>query len=154
MLTIQDFSDFNASSAPQTLERYRHVARVYRQLLVEADTAGYSDLGQTLAEAFEYFRAAEQIGDAYFFEHREFIDKVIERHEVEIPQPALKPKWAFRRAHIISPDYSDRMTEYLRNNHPLLANHFNGDYGHQNAEPVVRVGGTEPDEDAAPAHRM
>lgn len=154
MLPVPDLSDFNASSAPETLKSYRRVARVYREKLIEADTVSDSDLGQILSEAFEYFRAAEQIGDAYFFEHRVFIDNAVERREVEIPQPALKPKWAFHRAHMISPDYVDRMTEYLKASHPLLVRNFTGAEIYMEAEPVVRAGGSEPIEDAAPAQGM
>lgn len=150
MNQVRDYSDFDATNDLDAIAFYQRFERAYHQALEQAESSDERSAGENLAFAFEMFRAAEQIGDAYFFEHREFIDDKVDRHEVEIPQPAPKPKWAFHRAHMISPDYRDRLIEYVESNHPRLVDKYNEIYCYLTAEPVVRVGGSEPSDVAVP----
>lgn len=89
MERVQDFSEYNAAVASDAFALYQRFTNTYCQFLKEAEASSDTqDAGELVWRAFDNFRAAEQIGDAFFFEHRVFIDKVVERYEVEVPQPS------------------------------------------------------------------
>lgn len=139
-ITIEDYSNYDASNQEVAKDLYNQHKRVWNDALERVSGSSRLASPDDFRSLFGNFRAAEQVGDAYFFESNEFIDNDIVRHYVRYPHPRFRPPGAVGEAWTISPEYRARLVEFLRehNYDPILVEHCMRLTADLQAEPVVR----------------
>ena len=137
---VDDFSGYDATNEGQARQDYAVYRRRWRRAVEHAVGEPNAALRKDgLRIAFELFRAAEQIGDAYFFDNDEtFIDADLCREAVTYPVPVLTPLRHTHQIRMISPEYRERLEVFLSERYPELSEGYNEIAASLTANPVVR----------------
>lgn len=135
---VPDLSNHHPEKSEDARKQYRVLMRRARTKLDAARTSSGNLRREYLVAGYGNYGAAQQINDAVFFAFGSLIEDIVDFRLVEVRQLELKPDWARGTRWKISPDYRERMAEFLQRNYPDFIEGFDLIVGGLEAVPVVR----------------
>jgi hypothetical protein len=119
-MPVPDYSSYDAADHEKARDLFLDARERWKAAMRVAQMEDGDKVDEALRLAFEWFRAAEQIADAYFWEHDVHLEDDVERMDTEIQEPAYVPTFGSHRPRVMSPEYRDRLKQYIQANAPEL----------------------------------
>lgn len=119
-MCVPDYSSYVATDIEEARRLFFEKRDEWKVAMRNARTEDSAGVHEALRSAFEVFRAAEQIADAYFLEHGVDLEDDVERMDTEIQEHVHIPTYGSHRPRIMTPEYRDRLKQYIEANEPEL----------------------------------